>query len=476
MQLSRFVAPVKLTSVLSSLRAPLKLLGFALLAPLLVAVVYREWESAVVFLGLAIVCYLGGRAWRPATVTEPSTRDGLVVAALSYLLFAFVGAVAYASTTGFVDGFFEAMSGFTTTGLSVVDPSVLPRSLLFFRSYSQWVGGAGIIVLVIAFLPTPRAALVHLYSSEFKDENVLGNIVATTRLVFKIYGALTALALLAYMAVGMTGFDALLHALSTISTGGFSPHPSSIGHYPGIETKLVVCVFMIVGAISFPLYYRACRQGLREFAGNAELRALLLLTMVGLVLALNFSDSPRDVVDGLFHTVSALTTTGFNVTDTQSWPEGLRMFATVLMVVGGSSGSTAGGLKLFRVLILIAVARWYIIRALLPSEAHVPARLGERVLQEDDVRNATGLVTLHVGILGLSTILLTMADFAPSVALFESASALGTVGLSAGVTAASLPMWTKAVLVFDMWAGRLEILPLLILFYPRTWRRFGGTS
>lgn len=476
MQVSRFVVPADLRVLVTYLRAPVRLLGLSLLAPVLVALVYREVRSALVFSALAILCYALGRTRQPTGVTEPSTRDALVVAASVYLLFGLVGALAFWPSVGFVDGFFESMSGFTTTGLSVVDIGTLPRSLVFFRSYSQWIGGAGIVVLSIAFLTAPRAALVHLYTAEFKEENLLGNIVATTRLVLEIYGGLTLLAGVAYWLAGMDGFDALLHALSTISTGGFSPHASSIGEDSTVTTKLVVCLFMITGATAFPLYYRAHRKGMKTFFGDGQLRALLVLVALGLVLAIVFSRA-RDgvsIVDALFHTVSAVTTTGFNVTDSDSWPEGLRMVSTILMFIGGSAGSTAGGLKLFRLLILIAVTRWYVTRALLPQEAHLAVRIGDRVLREDDIRAVTGLVALYLGIVGLSTVLLTIADFAPSAALFESASALGTVGLSVGVTSASLPLWAKGVLIFDMWAGRLEILPLLIWFYPPSWRRFGG--
>jgi len=290
---------------------------------------------------------------------------------------------------------------------------------------------------------------------------------------------LTLLAGVAYWLAGMNGFDALLHALSTISTGGFSPYASSVGHYPASSTRLVVCVFMIAGATAFPLYYRARRDGPRRFAADSQLRALALLVLGGFGLTVVFSAAvgdSRGIVNALFHTVSALTTTGFNVTDAQSWPDGLRMLSTILMIVGGSAGSTAGGIKLFRLLILIAVARWYIARALLPKEAHVPVRLDDRVLHEDDIRAVTGLVAIYLAIAGVSTLLLALSGFSPSAALFESASALGTVGLSTGITSAALPLWAKSVLIFDMWAGRLEIVPLLILFYPRTWHRFGGTE
>jgi trk system potassium uptake protein TrkH len=479
-QLSRFVPPIELSVLFHHLRAPSRLLGLSLVAPAFVALIYRELISAVVFTALAILCYAFGRVGGRSGLGDASTRDAFVVAACAYLLFALVGAAAYWPSVGLVNGLFEAMSGFTTTGLSVVDVSALPRSLLFFRSYSQWIGGAGIVVLSIAFLPAPRRLLVRLYATEFKDENVLGNLAATTRLVFIIYGSLTALAWISYVAVGMSGFDGLLHALSTISTGGFSPHGESIGHYGASRVKLVVCVFMIAGAIAFPLYYRARRDGLRRVARDAQLRALGLVIAGGFLVATMFTEVTGDgraAVDRIFHVVSSVTTTGFSTTDPQTWPEGLRMVSTALMIIGGSAGSTAGGIKLFRLLILIAMVRWCFARAVLPPEAHVPVRLGERALHEDDLRAAAGLVTLYLAIVGLSTAILALTHAAPAQALFESVSALGTVGLSAGVTSASLPLWAKAVLIFDMWAGRLEIVPLLILFYPRTWRRrAGGTE
>lgn len=477
-RLSRFVVPVDAQVLLTYLRAPVRLLGWSLLAPVVIALAHQEHQAALVFAGLAITCYLLGRTRHPSRVTEPSIRDALVVAASVYLLFGLVGALAFWPSVGFIDGFFESMSGFTTTGLSVLDVDTLPRSLVFFRSYSQWIGGAGIVVLSIAFLPAPRAALVYLYTAEFKEENLLGNIVATTHLVLKIYVSLTLLAALAYWLAGMNGFDALLHSLSTTSTGGFSPHPEGIAVYPGVAVRLAVCLFMIAGAIAFPLYYRVRREGVKVIVRDGQVRALALLVAGGVGLAVIFSEplNAAGTVNSLFHTVSAVTTTGFNVTPSESWPEGLRMVSTILMIIGGSAGSTAGGIKLFRLLILISVIRWYVERAILPREAHLAVRVGDRVLTDDDIRSVTGVVALFFVILGLSTILLTVAQFPPSAALFESASALGTVGLSVGVTSASLPVWAKCVLIFDMWAGRLEILPLLILFYPRRWRRFGGSE
>ncbi|HXV64328.1 MAG TPA: TrkH family potassium uptake protein [Vicinamibacteria bacterium] len=463
--------------VSANIRRPLKLLGMALVAPLAVAIVSREWTQAIVFAGLAGATYLMGRR-EPSSTAPIAPRDALVFAAIVYLVFSLVGALAYLPHASLVDGFFESMSGFTTTGLSVLDPGSMPNSLLFFRSYSQWIGGAGIIVLSIVFLPGVRATLLPLYSAEFREENLLGNLLSTSRLVFSIYGGLTLLGLGVFVLSGMGFFDALLHVLSTLSTGGFSPYPDSIGRYGSVGIEIWVCLFMIAGAVAFPLYYRAAREGPKKFFADSQLRALALAIGAGFVLTLLYDRSPGghgSIVTHVFHSVSAVTTTGFNVTDAGGWTQGQRLVAIVLMFIGGSSGSTAGGVKLIRALVLARVAQWYLHRALLPAEAQLPVRQGGRILRDDEIRSVVGLTMVFLWLIALSTFLLTLTGCEPIDALFESTSALGTVGLSTGLTSSDLESWAKLLLAMDMWAGRLEILPLLVLLYPSP-RRSGRSS
>ena len=468
MQISHHVAPVDLRMVSANIRRPLKLLGMALVAPFAVAIVSREWTQALVFAGLAGATYLLGRRELPSAAPI-APRDALVFAALVYLVFSLVGALAYLPRASFVDGFFESMSGFTTTGLSVLDPASMPDSLLFFRSYSQWIGGAGIIVLSIVFLPGVRATLLPLYSAEFREENLLGNLLSTSRLVFSIYGGLTLLGFVVFVLSGMGYFDALLHVLSTLSTGGFSPYPDSIGRYGSVGIEISVCLFMIAGAVAFPLYYRAVREGPKKFFADSQLRALALAIGAGFILTLLYDRSrgaEATIVAHVFHSVSAVTTTGFSVTDAADWEQGQRLVAIVLMFVGGSSGSTAGGVKLIRAFVLARVAQWYLHRALLPAEAQLPLRQGGRTLRDDEIRNVVGLTTVFLCFIVGSTFLLTFTGCEPTDALFESTSALGTVGLSTGLTSSDLIWWAKLLLAVDMWAGRLEVLPLLVLLYP----------
>jgi trk system potassium uptake protein TrkH len=289
--------------------------------------------------------------------------------------------------------------------------------------------------------------------------------------VLSVYTALTALGFLAYIAVGMGPWDALLHVLATISTGGFSPYGKSIGHFPGPFAPLTVTLFVLLGAISFPLYYRARREGLGQLLSDVQVRALLLVTTIGTLVFWGFSGwRPSELIPGLFHTASALTTAGFSLSDVGTWPEGARALAIGLMVLGGSAGSTAGGLKLLRLILLLKLAHRLVIRVLLPEEAKVPIKLHGVAVPDRELELVAGFFALYIGWLAISTLLLALAGFSLERALFESASALGTVGLSVGVTSPELAGWAKLVLIFDMWAGRLEILPVLVALYPSTWR------
>lgn len=479
MQIHRYASPVDLQSLAEEFRRPAKLLALALAAPFGVSMWFGEWQETVLFGSLAALSFAYGKRKRAAAQVPVSPKDALVFAALAYLAFALVGAIAYLPAMSFVDGFFESMSGFTTTGLSLLDVETSPKSLLFFRAYSQWIGGAGIVVLSIVFLPGARTTLLPLYAAEFREENLLGNIVSTTRLVFSIYGGLTFLGFIAFVACGMGAYDALLHVLSTLSTGGFSPYPDSVGHFHSAAIDIAVMVFMLAGAVAFPLYYRAFREGAGRLLFDSQLRALVILSALGLALSLTYTGlrgGGRLLLADAFHTISAVTTTGFNLTDTRAWPEGQKLLAILLMTIGGSAGSTAGGLKLVRVLILFRLAQWTMLRTFLPSEAELPIRQGGRVLSDTDVKSVVGLTVVYLSLNLLCSVLLTFTGAGPLDALFESTSAIGTVGLSTGLTGPGLPSWAKLVLAFEMWAGRLEILPLLVLFYPVRLSRVGRSS
>ena len=457
---------------MSRLVAPLGYLLLVLAAcafpPAIVAGLYGESAELFWFLGLALgTGTLGLLARRLGPSRSLAEVDALPLTALAYLLFSLLGALPFLPVGSFLNGWFEAASGITTTGLSVFRPEALPRSLIFFRSLLQWIGGAGIVVISLALLLPPGRTALALYAAEYGGDNLAGSVKLTARRVGWVYLALTVLGFAAYLAAGMRPFDAGVHVLSTISTGGFSPYSDSIGHYASPAVEAVVGLFMLSGAISFPLFWLLRPGKVRAFLRERQLWALL---GASLVLGLMVAGAVGSLGVGLFQGISAVTTTGFASVPTQGLPTAARWALILGMVIGGCGGSTAGGIKLFRLLGVFALARWLLARARLPREAEVPLRfLGETYGQEEALRLA-GYVLLYLGVLALAATALVYWGYPLGDALFEAASAQGTVGLSVGIAGPEAPAGVKLILIGLMWMGRLEILPVLLLV-RRTVRR-----
>jgi len=470
MTLVRFITPLDARAIVAHGWGALRLLAAILIPPALVALLAGELTSALIFAGLSGAVFVAGRRFAPAELPELETREAVILTVVMYLVFSGVGALAFLPVATPLDGFFESVSGFTTTGLSVLDVETLPTSLLFFRSYAQWIGGAGISVLSLVVLAGPGQAAFRMYASQGGRENLVGSVVATTRIVMKIYLTLTGVGWMAFVATGMSPFDGLLHVLSTVSTGGFSPHVDSMATHAGAATRLVVMLFMLLGATALPLYHGS-RRALGNVARDPQARVLVTIVLAATLLGLAYSGwSGWSLLPGAFHTVSALTTTGFTVTTSGTWPDGVRQLAMLLMFIGGSVGSTAGGIKLLRLILLLKLCGWLLVRASLPPEARTPLKYRGAVVADAELKYVFGFVGLYLAAAVGSSIALTLAGFPSRDALFESLSALGTVGLSAGVTSSHLASWAKLLLCFDMLAGRLEILPLLLLVFPYSWR------
>lgn len=472
MALTRFILPVEPGVLRHHGGGLLQLLAVALLVPVAVALLMSEAEQAGLFAAMAAASWLLGWVLRRGDAGALGVRDAMVLTALAYLLFAVVGAVAFLPVASPVDSFFEAMSGFTTTGLTVMDVDGLPRSLLFFRGYSQWIGGAGIIVLSLVVLAGPGSAGAQLYAAEFGQQNLLGSVVATGRVVVVIYAGLTLAGFLALWAAGAGAFDALVHALSLASTGGFSPFPDSFAAYDRAPVAMVAGMFMVLGATSLPLFYLAWRHGLRRLVADVQLRTVLALVGVATVVFALFEGFRLDTLgSAAFHVVSAVTTTGFVLEEPSAWSGGARLLATGLMIIGGSLGSTAGGLKVLRLLIVFRMVDWSLSRIALPSEAKIPLKVGRAVVRLREVHHTFALTGAYLAVLFVGAVALSAAGIPMDDAIFEVASGLSTVGLSSGVTSPDLPAWAKLVLSFTMWAGRVEILAVLMLFHPLHWIR-----
>lgn len=471
MTLGAFIRPLDTAALRYHAGGFLQLLGGVLVLPAAAAVGFGEWREAALLSGTAVVVAGSGRLARRGPVPGLELREAMALAAVSYLAAAVAGAVAFLGVAAPVDALFESMSGFTTTGLTVMDVEELPRSLLLLRALSQWIGGGGIIVLSVVVLAGPGSSAMRLYAAELGGRTLVGSALATGRAVATVYLGMTVLALAALLVAGAGLFDGLLHALALPSTGGFSPFDDSIGGYGSPAIAGLTIAFMALGAISFPLYYLAWRRGWRRLVGDAQVLALVALGAVAIVAFLAFEGWASGPLSATFHAVSALTTTGFVIGDADQWSDGSRLLIMGLMVIGGSFGSTAGGLKILRLLILIRVVGWAVSRVMLPRAAKVPMKIQHAPVKEDEIRHTFAFTAAYAVLLLVSGLVLTAAGAPLQDALFDSASALGTVGMSVGAVSADLASWAKLVVTVDMWAGRLEILALLVLLHPHNWKR-----
>lgn len=374
-----------------------------------------------------------------------------------------------------VDALFEAVSGVTTTGLTTLATVAdLPRAVLFARAWLQWIGGLGIVVLSAALLAGSGLAARRLEALTGEREDLAASTRALARRALVTYGALTAAGIALVAATGTALFDALCLTLSAVSTGGFAPRDASLGAlaWPGRGVVTALCV---LGAVPLPLY-RHVRQGRpRVLLGDVEVRALAgagLLVTGTLVLVWTLV-APPGATPSLAHApllaLSAQTTAGFTTLDPAALDPASKLVLLLSMLVGGGVGSTAGGLKLLRLLVIFSVLRWVLQRTRLPRHAFAPLTLAGERLDAEDVQTALVVAAAFASAVALSWLPFLAAGLPPLDALFEVVSALGTVGLSTGVAGPDLAPGLKAVLCADMLLGRLEIVAVLVVLAPRTW-------
>lgn len=405
------------------------------------------------------------------------TNEALTITAMAFLLSPL--AMSYplmGAGLSFEDALFEAISGVTTTGLSVL-PSVEDRapSLIFARAWMQWYGGLGIAILSVALLMGQGIASKRLVDQASGDTLVTSTQTHARR-VLTAYVLLTILGIVVLLGLHVEPFHAITLPLAAISTGGFSSFNDSLDGLESMPVASVVLFVSFCGAISLPLYARTYLDGFHRLTSDTELPTLLLLCVLatGLIgLSLGFHtdlDWIKAMTHGAALAVSAQSTTGFTtlpLSDVDPTSKALLMFS---MMIGGSVGSTSGGIKILRFLMVLAFFRLILQRACAPPHAVVEPRLGTRRLEYEDIGRALLLTVLFGGLIFISWTMFLVGGFDPLDALFEVVSAAGTVGLSTGITTSELPGWLKGVLCFDMLAGRLEIIALLMVLYPVTWR------
>jgi trk system potassium uptake protein TrkH len=469
----------------------LMLFSLTMLPPIGFSLYYNDHSWLPFVEGFGITFAAGFICWLPVHRSKKDLRlrDGFLVVASFWTVLGTAGAAplyfADAVTLSFTDAVFESMSGLTTTGATVLTGlDEMPLSILYYRQQLQWLGGMGIIVLAVAVLPMLGVGGMQLYRAEtpgpVKDTKLTPRITETAKALWYVYLAFTISCMLGYRLAGMGWFDALCHAFSTVAIGGFSTHDASIAYFDSAAIDLVAVFFMFVAGINFSLHFFAWRYvSIKHYLQDQEFRAysFILLAVSAIVIASLFFyrgfGSPVDtVLDGLFQSVSIATTTGFTTDSFALWPAALPALLIFTSFIGGSAGSTAGGIKVIRWLLVYKQGVREIARLVHPN-AEIPVKLGTKAVQPRVVEAVWGFFSVYIIVFGVMLLAMMSTGLDQVTAFSAVAATLNNLGPGLGGVASGFMDLTDAakwISVAGMLLGRLEIFTLLVLITPTFWR------
>ena len=443
--------------------------GVVTLIPILVALIYSETDYISFFLPsvFSILIGLGLRKLFAGKSANIRLKHGMMIASIAWIWAAFIGSLILMQATniGFLNAYFESMAAWTGTGVTMfTDVEVLPRSILFLRSIEQWVGGLGVVIVVIGILIRPGTAAARLYKSEAREERLRPSITNTVKTIWWIYLFYTALGIIMFIIVGMPVFDSINHTMTAIATGGMSIKNDSLGAYNSYMIDIVAMIIMIIGATSFLVHYRVLKGKLMFIARDIQFQALLIFTFAfSLLIIMNTNLTSMDAV---FSSVSAITTTGFNIQPVNvmiEWPQYAKIMIIGLMLLGGAAGSTVGAIKLIRVVTILKGIYWEIMKILSPEGSVIPKKISGKPVKEAEIREAGSFTSIYFIFIFITWVVLVQYGYDALNALFEICSIQGCVGLSMGITSPTMPQIPQILMIFNMWIGRLEIIPVLVL-------------
>ncbi len=398
-----------------------------------------------------------------------SRQEAAVVVSLTWLLAMVIGAVPLilTGTLSVIDALYEAMSGWTGAGLSMLSDFAGTHPTIFlWRSVMEYVGGAGFAVLVLSAIIGPRA--VGIYEAEARTDRLVPSVIDTAKLFLEIYLGMLALGVSLYMLAGMNLFDALNHAMTALSAGGFSNYPASIGHFDSLGIELVTVLLMLMGTLNFAIHFRALsNRNLRAYKDDEVVAYLtLILIFFPVVTAAILGISSKALQDGFFQVVSALSTTGFASVSLTDWNELGLLCLTVLMVIGAGTGATAGGIKLHRLALIWRLMGWSVKSRFHPERAltrRAMWRHGDvQTVEPQAIQEVVATIAMYLVVYAIGVFVFVAHGYTLSHSAFEFASSLSTVGLSVGVTAPDMPMTLKITQMMGMWLGRLEFAAVLV--------------
>jgi trk system potassium uptake protein TrkH len=463
--------------------------GLTMLVPIALSMVYDDGETAHFIDETSIFLVVGLLLWFPfrRRKVDLRRRDGFLVVALFWLVVGLLAAGPFVlgAHLSFVDGLFEAVSGLTTTGATVMSGlDAMPPSLLFYRQQLQWLGGMGLIVLAVAVLPMLGIGGMQLYRAEapgpLKEEKLTPRLASSARALWLIYVGITLLCALAYWLAGMSGFDAVAHSLATVSTGGFSTHDASLGYFESGVIESIAIAFMLLGGINFSVHFLALRRlSFGEYFRDVEVRSFLIIVTAAIVLialTLHYSERAEGFVpavrDSAFEVASVITSTGFGTVDFSHWPVFLPLLLIMMSFIGGCGGSTAGGIKVLRMLLLAKLGHREIVRLVHPRGEY-PIKIGGRVVAGRISQGVWAFFSLYV-VTFVVLMLAFMATGEDSVTAFSAiATCMNNLGPGLGRVAyhfIDIAPAGKLIAVMAMLLGRLEIFTVLVLLSRTYWR------
>ena len=461
--------------------------SFSYIFPIVVSIIFDDGALHIFVKTLIAISLIGiiGLAATRNINNELSQKDGFVIIVMFWVVLSIAGSIPfYLSGMSIIDSFFESMSGITTTGATVISNiDTLPESVLFYRQMLQWMGGMGLIVLAIAVMPLLGIGGGQIYKTEIPgamgEQRLTPRIKETAQALWSIYLGLTILCALLYYLGGMSAFDAISHAMSTVAIGGFSTHDESIGYFNSSTIEIICIIFMLLSAFSFTLHYFAIykRKPLKYFY-DPEFRfffSILLLVLAASLFINSFTDyeNSPNFKEIVFHSVSMITTTGFSTSDTSDWPLSVSFLLLVGAFVGACSGSVGGGVKSWRVMIMLNHAYSNIMKMIHPNSV-ISLKIGLRSVDDEVATSVWGFFSIYV----ISFMILLLAVLTSGLDLESAFSAVGAClnNLGPGLGAVSenysnISSFTKSILAFAMLLGRLEIFTLLVILTPMFWAK-----
>ena len=475
----------------------LAILAISMLIPASVA--YGFGEAASAFLISSTLCAAIGLAgWvftrKHKTITN---KDGFAIVTIAWVATAFAGSLPFyigGYIPNFTDAFFESMSGVTTTGATIIGNPLtlsnlpygiesLPHGILFWRSFIQWIGGMGIIVFTIAILPLLGVGGVQLFRAEVPGpvaDKIRPRVRETAKILWMVYLGFTAVQILLLSFSGMPWFDSICHSFTTMPTGGFSTKNASIGYYDSVAIQYIIIFFMFLAGINFSLHFHAITGNMKSYFRDKEFLTYFgIIIVVGFLIFSSISSGGNEWTekhfrDSLFQTVAILTGTGYCTADYELWTYFAQFMLLFMMFVGGMGGSTTGGMKIVRIMLLFKYAAKET-RRMLHLKAIIPIRIGSRYIPEDVIRNTLGFFLFYISFFIVTTMVLTTMNIDLESAIGASASAIGNIGPSLGAFGptdnyALLPAFGKWLLSFCMLLGRLEIFTVMVLFSRTFWK------